>query len=129
MRERKFLNERGAKVIFIITVLKHTHEILMNLLDSSWKTCTEAQLSTEDWPRWCPELTAKLSFAVISFKITWNVFCRALSLFGSSNELMSGGKGGLKKPLGAQINWIQAFIYLLYFLRRGCGPFSCIFGM
>lgn len=95
MRERKFLNERGAKVIFIITVLKDTHEILMNLLDSSWKTCTEAQLSTEDWPRWCPELTAKLSFAVISFKITWNVFCRALILFGSSNELMSGGKGGL----------------------------------
>lgn len=85
MRERKFLNEHGAKVIFIITVLKHTHEILMNLLDSSWKTCTEAQLSAEDWPRWCPELIAKLSFAGISFKITWNVSCRAHSPSGRSN--------------------------------------------
>lgn len=38
VRERKFLNEHRAKVIFIITVLKDTHKILMNLLDSSWKT-------------------------------------------------------------------------------------------
>lgn len=83
--ERKFLNEHGAKVIFIITVLKDTHKILMNLLGSSWKSQTEAQLSMEDWPEWCPELDAKLSFAVTSFKITWKVSCRACSPYGRSN--------------------------------------------
>lgn len=38
MHGRKFLNEQREKIIFIITVLKDAHKILMNLLDSSWKT-------------------------------------------------------------------------------------------